>query len=519
MSIVDTKYGKVEGHENGAIEEFLGLAFAKPPVGDLRFKAPQAPDAWKDVYQADKFGGAAPQMSIPIFNVGEIAEDCLYLNVWTPAVDGKKRAVMFWIHGGGFFIGSAAQAEYSGAALAEKGDVVVVGINYRLGALGFAHLQDALGDAHQSDTNLGMRDQVAALQWVRDNIDQFGGDPDNVTIFGESAGGMSVATLMAIPSAEGLFHKAIPQSGAGHNAVSKAGATKVAEKLLSSLNITQDNAADLQTIPYEAILKAQMKCSSVEMNCGPWNLPSIGMAFVPVVDGDFLPDHPYNMIKNGLSKNVSLLIGTTAEEWKLFGMLANLMPKDAGKAGSGGLMGGDMPDWLNVTEDNIVSALDSQIPGQGKAAAEAYKNELGEKTEPSDIFGAMQTDKVFTQPALRFAAAQLAHNDEIYMYRFDFKSPIFAGACHAIDIPFVFDTIDSQFGMMFTGGGDGPKALATLVQGAWLAFAKTGNPSHAGLPEWALYDQGKRSTMVFDNNCSVVENPRAETNLFWEKVS
>lgn len=509
MSIVDTIYGKIEGKTNNGLAVFLGVPYAAPPIGELRFRAPQPPQPWDNVIETKKYGGSAPQDTIPLLSVGDLSEDCLYLNIWTPAVDGKKRAVLFWIHGGGFFIGSGAQREFSGSTMAERGDVVLVTINYRLGALGFAHFPEILGDSFDADSNLGIRDQIAALQWVRDNIDRFGGDPNNVTLFGESAGGMSVGTLMGTPSAEGLFHKAIPQSGAGHHCIETTDATKVASQLLNELKIDKSNAHTLRKIPYADFIKAQRKCAKESVSNGPWKMPGIGMVFVPVIDNDLLSQHPTEAIQNGLSKNIALMIGTTAEEWKLFSQISTLMPKGNEPA--------DLPSWLDITEDNVDEALETQIPGFGKRLAKSYRETLGKDISANDLFIAIETDRMFTVPASRLADAHVENQDNIYMYRFDFKSPTF-GACHAIDLPLVFGTTESPLGMMLCGGGDSPKTLSIKVQNAWLAFAKKGNPSHEGLPMWPRYCPTHRATMIFDIDCHVEDNPGEDRRKPWQNI-
>ena len=513
MAIVETTLGKIEGNSKGDSEEFLGIPYAKPPIGKLRFRAPQTLDPWASTLEAKKHGGAAPQDSLPIFDVGTLNEDCLYLNVWTPKADNKKRPVLFWIHGGGFFIGSSAQKEYNGTRLSERGDVVIVSINYRLGALGFAYLQDLLPDSHPTDTNLGIRDQVAALQWVRDHITNFGGDPNNITIFGESAGGMSVGALLGIPSAEGLFHKAIPQSGAGHTCIEKEDATRVAESFLNALEIDPNKPDKLWEVSTKEIVKAQRAGSSLQVKSGPWKLPLAGMTFVPVIDGDLLPNHPITAVEQGLSKNIPLLIGSTAEEWKLFGMIANMA--SGNKEAMPGVDSSALEAFTG--SGSLEEKIETRLPGLSSKAVVTYKKEFGDDCKDDDLLSAIDTDRMFTAPAVFMAEAQAKHQSNTYMYRFDWRSPTF-GACHAIDIPFIFGDVNSPFGLMFTGGGEKAETLRDQVQDAWISFAKTGNPSHNGIPQWNSYEVKSRATMVFNKECAAKELPSKTLLDFWREI-
>lgn len=510
MTIVNTHLGKVEGYTKKGISTFKGIPFAKPPVGELRFRAPQPAEPWSDTLDATQFRTAAPQDSNPIMQVGEQSEDCLYLNIWTPAADNAKRPVLFWIHGGGFFIGSGSQQEYSGARLASEGDVVVVTINYRLGALGFTYLNDLIDDAHATDSNVGIRDQVAALEWVKESIVQFGGDPDNITIFGESAGAMSVGTLLGTPAASGLFHKAIPQSGAGHTCLTTACAKTVAEKFLQELDIDPQQPEKLWQVSTDDILRAQRKTAGTRLKYGPWQIPGIGMSFIPVVENKYLPDHPFEMVKKGSAKEVDLMIGTTRDEWNLFAQMAKMAPADQSQ--SLGALGG------NVTHENIAQVFEQRLPGLGESALAFYRDEVGAESDALDLFVALETDCSFTIPAIRMAEEQQKHRANTFMYRFDWKSPML-GACHAIDIPFVFGGISSPFGTMLTGGGEGAEALSKQVQAAWINFAKTGNPNDASLPQWPAYCEANRSTMIFDAENSVESNPREDARSFWEQVA
>ena len=318
--VVETPSGKLAGREADGVRSFLGIPYAKPPVGPRRFAAPEPAEPWAGVRDAGAFGASAPQLPmilpLPGMDVGAQDEDCLYLNVYAPAGGAAKKPVMVWIHGGGFVIGSGSQSVYDGSRLARRGDVVVVTLNYRLGALGFLHLAELCPDLAGAVSNPGMRDQVAALEWVQRHIASFGGDPGNVTIFGESAGGMSVGTLLGMPKARGLFQRAIPQSGATHHFHTPEAATQVAEALLGALGVAAKDAARvLRELPAQKLIEAQGQLQTQPAS-------SLGLLpFQPVVDGDSLPRPALQPVREGARAGVALLAGTTRDEWKLFSLM------------------------------------------------------------------------------------------------------------------------------------------------------------------------------------------------------
>ena len=475
-AIAQTAQGKLEGRTEDGLAVFRGVRFAQAPLGQLRFRAPQPPESWQGVRSAAEFGpislqtpndaldaliGGAPQPQ---------DEDCLYLNVWTPGLDDAARPVMVWIHGGGFTIGSGSEAAYDGRHLAARGDVVVVTINYRLGALGFLHLP-ALGE-----TNFGMRDQVRALRWVRENIAAFGGDPGNVTIFGESAGGMSVGSLMGSPEAAGLFHKAIPQSGAAHHSITLERAEQVGRQFADALGVDPGDAAALRGAPAAKVQEASAIVEAAALAAiGEGAMPD--MSFQPVIDGEFLPDSAIGSIRAGMSAGVPMLIGTLDEEWKLF---------DA-------MVPGEPPN-----EEDVVARIDG-FHGNGRETYDAYRDARaarGESTEPREIFQQAAGDRLFRIPADRLAAAHAARQPDTYCYLFDWTSPALGGvlgACHALDIPFMFGTL----GIAPEFAGTGPEAedLAETAMDAWLAFAKSGNPSSRGR-EWPRFTESERAVTV-----------------------
>jgi para-nitrobenzyl esterase len=496
--IIETQQGKVEGLASGELQIFRGIPYARPPVGELRFRSPQPPEPWTGVRSASEFGPSAPQRDLPIafpgWDVGPRDEDCLYLNVTTPAADEARRPVLVWIHGGAYILGSGSQKMYDPEPLAQRGDVVVVAINYRLGPFGFLHLDDLAGKAFGASGNAGTEDQVAALRWVRDNIEAFGGDPDNVTIFGESAGGMSVGTLLGTPAAAGLFHRAIPQSGAAHAINTREQASEVATGLLDILGIAASDAARLREQSVEQILAAQDELAGNVVGSSGGRMP-----FQPVVDGGALPRPPIEAIAAGLSAKVDVMIGTARDEWNLFAMLD--------------------PSQANLDEETMKERFVRWIGPEAKGLIEAFREVRGAETTAKDIYNAIQTDRIFRIPAVRLAEAQLAHPSRTYAYLFTWEAPLAQlGACHGIDIPFVFGAAREDTINMFTAGNPEAKELAEKVMDAWIAFARTGDPNHPGLDTWPSSDAERRPTMEFGKQCRVVDSPQDAERLAWEGI-
>ncbi len=510
--IVETSKGKLEGVRKGDLCVFRGVPFAQPPVGDLRYRGPRPVDAWSGVLDATSVGPRAMQVPNELFETvlgrapkqPPMDEDCLNLNVWTPGLDGGRRPVMVWIHGGGFTIGAGSEPLYNGAFLASRGDVVVVTINYRLGAFGFLYMADFADKEGEPCANFGMLDQVAALEWVRDEIAAFGGDPDNVTVFGESAGAMAVGILMASPAASGLFRRAIMQSGAARFVFNIDQAQAAAAGFAEALGIEELTAARLRSLPAEDILRAQASVEAADrkrMREGP-----AALRFQPAVDGLFLRERPIDAVRSGLSKDVSLLIGTTAEEWKLFAAM--------------------VPGASKIEEDEAARRIGALVsPGgdteRGRTILRSYRDARqarGQATSPYEILVAAQTDFMARVPSDQVAEAQAAHQRQVFTYRFDWPSPIAngrLGACHAIDLPFVFGT--QKLVPVFAGEGPDADALAATVGDAWLAFARTGDPSTDSLP-WPSFEAKRRSTMILDRQCRVEELPAEAERCCWDGI-
>jgi para-nitrobenzyl esterase len=498
--VVTTSLGDIEGRDNGDQLLFAGIPFAAPPVGDLRFRPPQPHPGWDGVRPAVEFGPMPPQTAGTLELLaggGPPAwdEDCLYLNVTTPSLEGS-RPVMVWIYGGGFTGGGGSIPWYDGANLARRGDVVVVTFNYRLGAFGWLHLGE-LDPSEAASGNCGLLDQVAALTWVRDNIAAFGGDPAQVTIFGESAGAMSVATLMGTPAAAGLFTGAIAQSGAAHNVTDTATAHEVTEWMMKALGVS--TVAELRAAPAADLLEMQNQVATelTRDRAGRSRETGIGLPFGPVLDGTVIPRPPFEAIAEGSASGVALLTGTTADEWKLFGMMLRSIDD----------------------EETLMRRVGRMVEDPHQLTA-AYR-QAADEVSHDEIWNAIMTDRVFRIPAIRLAEAQAQHQPEnTFMYLFEWASTAFEGrlgSCHALEIPFVFDNLDKPGVAMFTGP-EAPADLAEAMAEAWVAFANRRNPAHQGLPAWPAYDMTGRATMHFGNDTRVEHDPAPESRAAWDGV-
>ncbi len=490
-TVVETVYGKVQGVQKGAVQVWKGIPFAQAPVGALRFRAPQRVLPWTGVRDATRFGQIAAQVPMrmeSMFGSSKVpsGEDCLYLNIWSPGADGARRPVMVWIHGGAFVTGSGSTPWYEGSSFATHGDVVVVTINYRLGALGFLHLTDVGGDASEFASNCGLLDQVAALEWVRDNIAAFGGDPANVTVFGESAGAMSIGTLMAMKASRGLFKRAILQSGAGSSVSKREAGTKVASELLTELGLDTHRLAALKDVAVDRLLEAQ---TTVGGRRGT-------LAFQPVVDGITLDCMPIEAIADGSAAGVDVLIGTNRDEMKLFTLMTP---------------GTALPDEV---------LLKRLFGDNGEKVLDTYRAALPEESA-EDAWMDLTTDRTFRIPAIRLAERQARRGERVWMYRFDWRSAAFGGrmgACHALEIPFVWNTLDQPGVALFTGDAPGRQVVADYMHGAWIAFARSGNPNTPTLPDWPAYEDERRATMIFDEACRVEYDPQSVERRLWEGV-
>lgn len=495
--IVTIAQGRLRGEAVGAVLQFRGIPFAEPPVGERRFLPPGPAPSWSGERDANRPGANAVQVPDGLMamlggNSLETSEDCLFLNVTTPACDDAARPVMVWIHGGGFLTGSGSIPWYDGAALATRGDVVVVTINYRLAALGFLWLGD-LDPAYRSSGCNGILDQIAALEWVRDNIAEFGGDPGNVTVFGESAGGMSVSTLLAMPSAHGLFHRAIAQSGAAHNTFTPSTASVITARVMDLLGV--DDLAGLLSVSADALADAGSKVEAGLLDDpsglgGPSGI-ALAMAFQPVVEGEHLPEQPLLAIRAGRGADVPLLTGTNLDEWNLFALMS-----------PGGL---DDPRLLERLEG---------VFGRSHVVRDTYLAGRPDAT-PDQVWNAVLTDATFRIPAIRLVEAHAGAGRPVWQYLFTWATPAFggvAGSCHALELPFVFAKLDAPGAELLLGGpvGDDLHALSDAMQEAWLAFARHGD---AGWERWNAAD---RPVWRFDVDCESLTDPMGDERRLWE---
>ena len=492
-TIATTTSGKVEGRVKEGVVLFAGIPYAKPPVGKLRFKMPQRHDPWEGVRPAQRFGPAAPQLpGEGLIGGGPVLwnEDCLTLSVCTPAVDDARRPVLAFIHGGGYRTGQCGIPWYNGARFAASGDIVVVSFNYRLGALGFAHLA-RFGREYAASGLNGTLDQVAALEWVRDNIAAFGGDPDNVTLAGESAGAFSVGTLLGMPRAAGLFRRAILQSGAAHHNLPLEAAEKVTDLFCEALRAR--SAEDLHAASVEDILSAQAKVDiEVGQGVGLVNRLAVSVGpFYPVVEGSVLPVTPLEAIQRGASADVAVLTGTNQDEMTLWG-------------------------YDEVDEERLAKLAIGLGADEGIAAA--YRA-LRPNASAYDVLIAIGTDHTFRIPAIRLAEARADHAARTWMYLFAWESRAFGGrlrATHALEIPFAFNNLDRPGVDVFLGKGPLPQHVADTMHGAWTSFIHTGNPNCGTLPDWPPYDSKRRATMVFDDTSAVTDDPGGAERRLWD---
>jgi|TARA_B100002003_G_scaffold251866_1_gene298317 para-nitrobenzyl esterase len=427
---------------------------------------------------------------------GSRDEDCLYLNVFTPAADARARAVLFWIHGGGFQLGSGSELLYNGGPLAERGDLVVVTIHYRLGALGYAYFGPA-GDSWGATPNNGQLDQIEALKWVRENITSFGGDPDNITIFGESAGASAIATLLAMPAGRGLFSKAILQSGCGARTRSADSCIALTERLLHELSLDSGDLAAISKLPVDQIVQAQQAVSSGENGMG---------GFGPVQDGVILPDMPLQAVNEGSAADTPVLMGTNRDEAKLFNAVPNRPPLDDDQLREqvGQMLKSDAATTNRIIQLFADSRAAHQLPASNH-----------------DVVDIIQTMVGFRVPGNRFAECLSRHQPKTFLYLFSWESPARRGdlgACHALDMPFVFGTLDAPTQDRFAGKGLDAENLARNMMDAWIAFAGCADPSHPGIGNWEPFERHKRNTMIFGGECLLTEDPFAEERLAIEKL-
>jgi para-nitrobenzyl esterase len=491
--LVETTHGTVRGALRRSVATWRGIPYAAPPVGAQRFRPPQPAQNWTGERDATRFGPVSIQTRDPrmvmISGVSDkfpASEDCLVLNVFAPATaePGSALPVMVWIHGGAFVMGSGSTPLYDGAAFAERG-VIVVTLNYRLGLLGLLYLGD-LAPGYEAG-NCALLDQAAALGWVRDNIAAFGGDPGNVTVMGESAGAMSIGSLLTMPAARGLFQRAILESGSNPLVpLGRADATALARWVIADLGVTVDQLAD---VPADRLIEAQENRARSH---------GVG-AFSPYVDGTTVPSPPIDAIRAGAAAGIPLLIGTNRDEWTLF----QLFVGDATVEPFKPLLRARLGD---AQVDRLVAAYRGAEPG--RTEQRAWVDMVGEL--------------VFRIPVIRFAEAQAGHATPVYLYRFDWPSPSFdgrLGAAHALELPLVWNRLDLPTAPILLGPDlAAVQPLATAMHDTWVAFIKTGDPNGAGLPRWPRYDAARRATLLIDRDSRVVDDPAGDLRALWDAI-
>lgn len=517
--IAETSFGKIRGIGNSGIKIFKGIPYGANTGGSNRFMPPVDPAGWTGVRDALEYGHSAPQSAprasqsatqvaqnkpVPpttppgptIYsalgvpggkNTGE-GEDCLVLNIWTPALnDGRKRPVMFWLHGGGFRGGSGSNPGWDGTNLCLRGDVVVITINHRVNAMGFVNFSEFSPDFAASG-QVGLLDIVQALKWVRTNIAQFGGDPDTVMIFGQSGGGRKCETLLAMPSAKGLFHRATIESGIAIKVVDRDVAIRNAGMLLSKLGIPKTDVHKTQQVPLDQIMIAH---AAVNRDLGNVDLDTLG--FAPSVDGIILPQHPFHPTASPVSADVPIMIGNTRTEWT--GLTT------------------DAALW-HLDEDGLRTQINKLLGDQSDGMIDLYRK-CNPGATPSDIYFLIASDYSYGAKTMKIAERRSAlGKGPVYLYYFAWESPVQNGLLkspHNIEWPFAFDNV--KICTDLTGGGPEAMSLADKVSDTWIAFARTGNPNTPKLPDWPVYNAQDRATMVINNESKVVNDPLQEQRI------
>ena len=496
--VAETAYGRIRGLDVGGIKVFKGVPYGASTAGRNRFMPPVAPAKWTGVRDAVAYGASAPQtepgarraasaIAVAAAGLPAEGEDCLVLNIWTPAVkDNRKRPVMFWCHGGGFVTGSGSSPVTDGANLARRGDVVVVSINHRLNVLGFSNLSSIGGSEFAPSGDVGMLDIVRALEWVRDNIAEFGGDPGTVMIFGQSGGGRKVATLLAMPSAKGLFHRAVIESGATLKLVEPEAGARAARELLSTLGLASGQAAALQNVPLDTLMSAYFAVVR------KMNVDQMTQGFSPAMDGKIVPQHPFHPVASAVSANVPLMLGSTRTELTSSAAAADFSLTDAA-------MRSRVRTLLGAQADQVLDVYGRANPG----------------ASPSDLYFLIASDHRYSGPVTKIAERRAALKaGPVYLYYFRWETPVDGGRLkspHTIEIPFAFDNIDAA--ARLTGGGPEARALADRVSDAWIAFARTGNPNTRKLPQWPAFNAAERPTMVIDTQSRVERDPIKEQRV------
>jgi para-nitrobenzyl esterase len=519
--IAKTGAGRVRGTLDNGVLAFLGVPYGASTAGPLRFMPPRPPEHWKGIRETAAYGASCPQVPLgvspfagkrpagppepPSGMLLQLAslfprsavddrqsEDCLVLNVWTRALDSAKRPVMVWLHGGGFAVGSGSHAPYKGANLAAGDEVVVVTINHRLNVFGYLYLGDIAGEQFAQSGNVGMLDIVAALEWVRDNIAGFGGDPHNVTIFGESGGAGKVSVVCAMPAAKRLFHKAIMQSGPCLTIQDKARGTAIARRLLDDLGLSPRRILELQTMDASTLAAA---AAAAEVKVVPRVLGFGPMGLIPLVDGNVLHHDPFDPVASPESVKVPFLVGSTKDEATLFA--------------------GPLPEWGRFTDEEVLERLQPIAGARSRQALQLYKS-LHPADSPSYLLVDAVTDFWMRQSANRVAELKARQNAApafVYVLEWELNSTL--RTPHGTDVPLVFGNIHASPAV---SGASGARAVSDQMRAAWIAFARTGDPNSASLPRWPAYSLSARSVLVFNVQSRVVDDYDKPAREFWERT-
>ena len=500
--VAETAYGPVRGTDDGKAMSWKGIPYGSPPFGPLRFRAPEPPKPWTQPIEATAFGSVCPQPTVPNFPLdlgAPTGEDCLVLNIWAPSgtKPGDGKPVMVWLHGGAYVLGSSSQTLYDGRRLASSGDVLIVTLNYRIGAFGFLDLSAFSDSRRRFDTNVGLRDILAALSWIQDNIAAFGGDPSRVTLFGESAGGGIVTTMLAVPEAQGLFSAAVAQSSPVTSVYDQGRSRRVADRMLELLDIPPADAHRLAEVDVASLITATKKVFDEVPVRNPGTL-----AFVPIVDGDLLHDYPVRMARAGRTHPIPLIIGTNRNEAALFRLMRSpLMPIT--------------PRAITSMFNEIAAEQpDLQLPTEEKLGS-AYARHRGSARGMS-----IASDVGFRMPSVWLAEghSQVA---PVYLYRFDWSTPmmklLLVGAAHATELPYVWGTlgVPGDFTLKL-GGAKAAKDVSKRIRARWVNFATHGKP--LGLPDepyWTPYQEADRACLVIDRHDRVVHDLDSQIREAW----
>ena len=497
-----TRYGKVRGKREDGIVKFLGVPYATPPLGELRFKAPKPPRSWHGVRDTVNFPNPAFQAAgneMGPHGNGRMpapSEDCLYLNIWTPAADCKRRPVMFYNHGGGYMIGSGSATGQDGTHLAQLYDVVVVESNHRLGLLGYLFLGDLAGDDHAA--NQGMLDILAALRWTAENIANFGGDPDNIMVWGESGGGAKTGAVYTMPAAARLFHKASIESAAPLRFATRDGATARARRTLDLLGLTTADIPKLYDIPAARLLEIQQ--SELANGEAPWGDPGTLPGFGAFVDGHVIPRQPFADGAAPFSASKPLMVGTCRDETVFFSLFGP-------------------PDIFNIDETGLRTALSSTYQGAELDQILATFHRSRPDATPAQLYFAITTSPIW-RDAIKIAEAKVAqHAAPVFMYQLAYPNPTLVpgtnfplGSPHASDIPLKFDTLTGKT-------PPGQRETARHMSELWAGFARYGHPTATQVPRWPAYTLKNRATMWLDADCRIVDDPDRDERLFWNNHS